>query len=96
VDNRSPVIPANKNESDTLIVVISDDQVAHCCNKLIPNVYSLAPGLYRAMPYTRGQGFDYVVYLDNDGANEPYPKGRSDVEKDAREERYEKLKMDCG
>ena len=81
-----PVFPANKKKSDRFVVYILDDNIAHSCNKLIVSVYSIAPSLYKTMPYTRGKGFEYVVYLDNDGGN-------SDI--GTHEERYIKLTEHC-
>lgn len=69
IDGTLPVIGVNASESTTFSVLIPDDDIAHSCNKLIVHVRSLTPDLYRAMPYARGQGFEYVVYLDNDGGN---------------------------
>ncbi len=63
-----PVIEVNQDQSQIITVSIPDD-IAHGCNKLIVYVQSLRPDLYRTLPYTRGQGFEYVVYLDNDGGN---------------------------
>ncbi len=64
-----PVIEVNQDQSQIITVSIPDDDIAHGCNKLIVYVQSLRPDLYRTLPYTRGQGFEYVVYLDNDGGN---------------------------
>ncbi len=55
-------------------------------NKLVVTVRSPAPDLYRAMPYERGRGFEYVVYLDDDGGN---PGPGTPVE------RYAKLTEHC-
>ena len=71
-DGSRPVIGINRSKF-TFIVSIPDDGIAHNCNKLIVHVRSLMPDVYKTMPYTRGQGFDYVTYLDNDGGNPDAP-----------------------
>ena len=73
VDGSRPVIGISRSESSTFLVPIPDDGIAHSCNKLIVHVRSLMPDVYKTMPYTRGQGFDYVTYLDNDGGNPDAP-----------------------
>ena len=85
-----PVIGVNASASSPFIVLIPDDDIAHSCNKLIVHVRSLTPDLYRAMPYARGQGFEYVVYLDNDGGN-PITGTRREQLKAA----YERLTQYC-
>ena len=73
VDGSLPVIGISRSESATFTVPIPDDGIAHSCNKLIVHVRSLMPDVYKTMPYTRGQGFEYVTYLDNDGGNPDAP-----------------------
>ena len=68
-DDAQPVIRVNGSQSNRVIIQIPDDDIAHGCNKLIVHVRSLTPGLYKAMPYIRGQGFEYVTYIDDDGGN---------------------------
>ncbi len=69
----SPVINVENSQSRILTVFIPDDGISHGCNKLIVHVRSLMPGVYRTMPYTRSQGFEYVTYIDNDGGNPDAP-----------------------
>ena len=76
-DGSLPVIGINGSESAIFTVLIPDDGIAHSCNKLIVHVRSLMPDVYKTMPYTRGQGFDYVTYLDNDGGNPDAPSDES-------------------
>ena len=71
----SPIIGVNESESKRFEVSIPDDNIVHSCNKLIVHVRSLTPGLYKTMPYTPGQGFEYVTYIDNDGGNPDAPDG---------------------
>ncbi|MCY4328353.1 MAG: hypothetical protein OXC53_12345 [Rhodobacteraceae bacterium] len=50
-------------------VLIPDDTIAHHCNKLIVTLRSLQPDTYRIAPDIRGQGFEDVTDIDNDGGN---------------------------
>ena len=65
----SSTIPAGSNQSNPFVVPIPDDDISHNCNKLIVNLRSLQPDKYKIAPYVRGKGFEYVVYLNNDGGN---------------------------
>ena len=63
------IIPKSDRQSVGFVINIPDDTIAHSCNKLIVSLRSLEPDKYRIAPYAKGQGFEYVNYLDNDGGN---------------------------
>ncbi len=65
------IIPEGMNVAPTFIPSNTgfEDNIMNPCNKLVVMLESINPNVYRIAPYTRGQGFDYAVYADNDGAN---------------------------
>ncbi len=80
----SPVIGVNRNQSGRVVFQIPDDAIAHGCNKLIVTLRSLMLSVYKIMPYTWSQGFEYVTYIDNDDRNPDTPpdeEGRVDYYK---------------
>ena len=54
--------------SNPFAILVPDDGIAHECNRLIINLRSLQPELYKIAPLNAG-GSLFFEYVDDDGAN---------------------------
>ncbi len=69
-ESRYTTITAGNSERQLTPAVIPDDNMASTCNRLVAGLEEIAKGnskQYRRAPYVKGQGYDYVIYADNDG-----------------------------